>query len=199
MPNRRGSTKRRIVPSSKAKVRCSCGPHGGAVEHQPARHAEMQQQHGAVVEKALDELGAAREAGRPCGREAWRRSCSGSGNRMSARRCTRPVTRRPAAAPPARASSSRPPAAPASIRSRPRRLPGMAARPRTPHPRAMMSAAICMSEHRHRKPAGRPSGDPARAAADGWRSSFGFDEVEPGGKGRCGSATSSTGSPPATT
>ena len=55
-----------------------------------------------------------------------------------------------------------------------------------------------MSEHRPASAAGGIRGEPARAAADRLADSFGFDEVDPGEKAG-GSATCSTGSPPATT
>ena len=103
MPKRRGSTKRRIVPSSKPKVRCSCGPRGGAVEQQPARHAEVQQQDGAVVEEALDVLGAAREAGQRPAAQPWPRAAPAAGSGCRRAAAPAPVKRRPAS----RAASAR--------------------------------------------------------------------------------------------
>ena len=66
------------------------------------------------------------------------------------------------------------------------RLPGRPGQPRTRHPPATMSAAICMADTSTARPqagAARPQAgpgdDPARAAADRLARSFGFDEIEP--------------------
>ena len=164
MPKRRGSTKRRTVPSSKAKVRCSCGAARlrRRTRSRPG-HAQMQQQDGAVVEEALDELGPPGEAActvRPRSRAARPRRQGEADVGAPLDEAGHAAAR--SAAPPARAWSSRPPAAPAWLPPRPAaRLPGRCRRPRTPHPRATMSAAICMSEDRTASPSA-PAADPRR-------------------------------------
>ena len=144
----------------------------------------MEQQGSAVVEKALRMYLARRREARPAsGRVSRAGSRSGRGKRMSARRCTSPVTRRPTR----RAASARMVVSTSGnsgidLASADRRLPGRVRQPRRPHPHSHDERRYL---HERARPASLPASadaDPARAAAERLARSFGFDEVDPEAK-----------------
>ena len=201
MPKRRGSTKRSSVPSSKAKVRCSCGPQGSpSNSSRPdmprcmSRTAPSSRKHSMYLARR-----AKREHGPPFEALRRRRLGQGEANVGAALDQTRPRGG-PPGAPPGRAWWSRPRAAPASPWFPSAwRLPAPARQPRRLWPAAQDECRYLHERPSPRKQrncpapairiAWRRSGWPVRSASTRWTRR----------RRRIGSATSSDASPRATT
>src|SRR4051794_16533487 len=175
MPKRRGSTKRRTVPSSKLSVTCSCGPRAS-----PSNSSRPDMPRWSRSVRSGSSSPRMYLARRP--NPAIRRPTSdasrpaGSGKRMSARRCTTPVTRRPVSR--ARKARTVVSTSGSSGNSVPHRRPARLLRTgpaSTSRRHDGTDRPIWMSE---RDPARAPGTDPAERLAR----SFGYAEVDPAAK-----------------
>ena len=175
MPKRRGSTKRRMRAVVEGEGEVLVRAAGLAVEHQPAGHAQMQQQDRAVVEEALDVLGPPGEAQHGPALEA-RAQAVGQGE-ADVGAALDETGHAPAGQACRQGAHGGLDLGQLRHACRPRRtarLPGFARQPRRRDPQPRMSAAICMSEDRPASPrprrprrpgARRPIGWPARSAS----------------------------------